>query len=313
MYVSPKKIKRGSRVAVVAPASLIHQDQLREGIDIIKEAGLVPILGPCVSNLKSFNAHSAPLEDRVNELNWAFKSPEISAVICALGGMGSAAVLPYLDYETIRKSRKPFLGRSDISALNAGILKHAGLITFNCQTPSIKLDGGESFRVNQSESFVKTLELLMSDRPWYDIPFANNPFIPQTVCGGSSRGIAVGGNMDTFTRLIGTPYFPDLNGTILFIEDVHKSPEAIGRQFLHMKLAGLLDRLAGVVIGEFQDVKASSKSTIEESIIEYLSDGPPTVYGYPFSHGPVVAPIPIGAMCSLNADTCDVSFEFQMC
>jgi muramoyltetrapeptide carboxypeptidase len=312
MYLAPKKLRRGSRIAIVAPASSIHPDQLSEGLDIIREIGLIPVLGPCVKNLRSINEFSAPLQDRVDELNWAFKAQEISAVICALGGLGSASTLPHLDYDVIRASRKPFLGRSDITALNSGILKHAGLITFNCQTPSIKLDAGENYRISQSQSFIKTLELLMSDQNWGSAPFSNNPFVPRTVNGGFTQGLAMGGNADTFTRLIGTPHLYDLEGSILFIEDVHKSAEGIAREFLHMKLAGILDMVAGVVIGEFQDEKKAEGPSIEEVIQEYFYNGPPCVYGYPFSHGPIVAPIPIGASCTLDADSCEVSFDFCM-
>lgn len=310
-YTFPKRIRRGSKVAIVAPSSSVHADRLLEGLDIIREEGLVPILGPCVKSLKSDGMHSAPVKDRVNELNWAFSNPEISAVICAIGGVGSAAVLPYLDYNVIKRSRKPLLGRSDITALNFGILKKTGLISVNGQTPSITLDKGDAFRESQSESFAETLRLMMSDQPWESAPFYRNPHIPRTVSPGSASGHAIGGNSDTFTRLIGTEYFPDIDGAILFIEDVHKSCEFLAREFLQLKLSGIIDRLSGVVIGEFQDLK-ESKSTVEDVIQEYFSDGPPCVYGYPFSHGPVVAPIPVGSHCNLDADSGLITFDFSM-
>ena len=312
-YVAPKKIRRGSKVAIVAPASKVHTDQLLEGVDLLKEIGLVPVLGPCVKSLKSDGMHSAPLMDRVAELNWAFSNPENSAVLCALGGMGSAGVLPYLDYDVIRRSRKPLLGRSDITALNCGLLKHAGLISINGQTPSIKVKKGEKYRISQSESFLLTLELMMSGENWGTTPFHNNPHIPLTVHPGTACGHVIGGNADTFTRLIGTPYFPDFQGSILFIEDIHKSTESLAREFLHLKLAGILQQVAGVVIGEFQDVKEEDEPDVEDVIQEYFADcGIPCVYGYPFSHGPVVAPIPVGAMCSMDADSGIISFDFMM-
>jgi len=311
-YLPPKRIRRGSKVAIVAPSGPVYTDRLLEGLDIIREVGLVPVLGPCVKNLKSDGMHSAPLEDRVNELNWAFGTPEFSAVICAIGGMGSSGVLPYLNYDMIQKSRKPLLGRSDITSLHTGILKHAGLITINGQTPSIKLDQGEKFRVSQSESFIRTLELMMSDDPWESTPFAYNPHIPRTISPGSASGHAIGGNADTFTRLIGTPYFPDVRGAILFLEDVHRSTEGLAREFLQMKLAGILDQVSGIVIGEFLDGIEGNEPKVEDVLQEYFADGPPCVYGYPFSHGPVVAPIPIGAQCNLDADTGLISFDFTM-
>jgi len=312
-YISPKKIRRGSKVAVVAPASAIHSDQLAVGINLIKEAGLVPVLGPCVRKLRTDGLHSAPIKERVMELNWAFSDPQISAVICALGGMGSSGVLPHLDYELIKKSRKPLLGRSDITSLNMGLLQHAGLMSINGQTPSIHIDKGERYEIDQSESFLSTLEMMMGSDVWGSTPVDSNPHVPQTVRPGRASGPAIGGHGDTLTRLLGTPHLPDFTGAILFIEDIHQSCEDLSREFLHLKLAGVLDQVAGVVIGEFQDVKKRrDEPSVDDVVLEYFSDGPPCVYGYPFSHGPIVAPIPIGAQCTLDADACSVAFDFKM-
>lgn len=308
-------LRRGSRVAIIAPASPIVPERLSEGLDVVREAGLVPVLGPCVRGLKSDKLYAASLQDRVAEINWAFKDPSISGIICAVGGLGSAGVLPYLDYEMIRKSRKPLLGRSDISALNSGLLSQAGLISINGQTPSIRVDKGQTVIKEECDSLLKTLYLMMSDKPWEDQPFLNNPFIPRTVSPGRARGHVIGCNIDTYSRLLGTPFVSNANGAILFVEDIHKSGEGIAREFLHLKLAGVLDSVAGVVIGEFQDCGKDSTGripTIESAIQEFFSDGPPCVFGYPFSHGSIVAPIPYGAECEMNADTGEISFNFSM-
>lgn len=311
-YIAPKKIKKGSRVAIVAPSSAVHTDRLNVGLDIMKEHGLIPVLGPCVKRLKIDGMHAAPLEDRVDELNWAFSSPEISAVFCAIGGIGSSAVLPYLDYDAIYRSRKPLIGRSDISAINCGILKHAGLISINGQTPSIRLDKGEKYLTGQTDSLVRTLKLLMSSKPWGISPIEHNEYIPRTVSSGIAGGHVIGCTADTISRLIGTPHEPDFSDAILFLEDVHESPQSLARIFLHMKLAGVFDRIAGVVIGEFQEIRDADEHDMEEVVKEYFSDGPPCVLGYSFSHGSIVSPIPVGAYCTLNADTGDISFDFSM-
>lgn len=312
MYIAPKKLKRGSRVAIIAPASPVHTDRLMEGLDIIKEVGLIPVLGPCVKNLRNDGCSSAPLKERVEEFNWAFRSPEIAGVICALGGEGSAALLPHIDYDVIRSSRKPFLGRSDITALNTGILKHSGLITINGQTPSIHVDRGKKVLSLESESFLRTLLLMMSNEQWGSKPFENNLNIPQTVSPGNASGIALGGNLDTFTRLFGTQYMPNVDDCILFIEDVHKSGVVLDREFLQLELVGALQSAAGFVIGEFIDSKDNNLFNVESAVERYFLEGKPCMYNMPFSHGPVVAPIPIGAMCHIDASSCSVSFDFAM-
>lgn len=282
----------------------------------MSEAGLVPVLGPCVKNLRSDNIHAASINDRVSELNWAFRDQTISGVFAVCGGMGSAALLPHLDYRAIRESRKPFLGMSDITALNMGILSKAGLVNFNGQSPSIRLDKGSKIEDADSASFELTLRLLMSDEQWASRPFSFNEYFPRTVCPGETSGIAIGGNLDTFVHLIGTPFLPDLTNTILFGEDVHKTGETLSRQFLHMQLAGILRQVEGVVLGEFAEVprRVSDKEPSIERVIEeyFAASGVPCSYGYPFSHGPLTGPIPMGAECHLDASSGDVTFNFRM-
>lgn len=315
MYLPPKRLKKNSRVAIVAPASSFSSDELVAGLDVISECGLIPVLGPCVKEFKTWLSHSASVQDRVDELNWAFSDPKISAVIAVKGGEGSAALLPYLDYEMIRNSRRVFLGKSDLSALGNGILKKAGLITVNGKSVSIHTDRGQAAIEQECESLKCTLELLMTDAIWGSKPFQKNQFLPRTVSRGIAKGFAIGGNCDTFTRLLGTDYFPNIDNAILFLEDVHKGAENLSRQFLHLKLSGVLDKVKGIVLGEFSKVpkKEGDKGpSVDDVISEYFSKGPPCSYGYSFSHGNLVCPIPIGSECTLDADNGIVRFNFQM-
>lgn len=318
MYLAPRMLRPGDKVAIVAPASPFKTDELIESLDVIRECCLEPVLGPNVCQLRTGGIHAASLEDRVEELMWAYSDPEIKGIIVATGGNGSAGVLPYLDYELIARSRKVLLGMSDITALNNGILARSGLITVNGQSPNIRLDEGRAIREADTESFRRTLDLLMDSREWGERPFDINQYLPRTLSSGQACGTVIGGNCDTFVHLLGTPFVPNMAGTILFIEDVHKDGALLARQFLHLRLAGVLDQVAGIVIGEFAEIpkaaldKHHPSPTIEDVLEEYFCDGPPCVYGYSFSHGPLTIPIPIGAQCVMDADTGLVSFRFAM-
>ena len=315
MYITPKRIRSGSRVAIVAPASTFSTEELHAGLDIIRESGLEPVIGPCVKNLNTSIYRSAPVQERVQELSWAFSSPDIAAVIAVRGGEGSAAVLPFLDYDLIRKSRKPFLGKSDITAISMGILAKSGLININGRGASIKIgDYRKNFFDMNCQALRDTLTLLMSDQSWGSKPFLKNQHFPRTVSSGMAHGKAVGGNCDTFSHLLGTDFLPDLSGAILFLEDVNKSPVELSRLFLHMKLAGVLRSVSGVVLGEFVDTnpKKRFKEEIEDVILEYFSVGPPCMYGVSFSHGSYTCPIPMGADCTMDADTGSILFDFMM-
>ena len=157
----------------------------------------------------------------------------------------------------------------------------------------------------------------MSDQFWYDRPFEINELQPRIVSPGKAEGIAVGGNCDTFVHLIGTNYFPNVENVILFLEDLKVSSMELSRMLLHLKLAGVLDRLAGVVLGEFFDPPkkigyGTDAATLEEVIMQYFENGPPCIYGVSFSHGKYACPIPLGAKCTLDADNCTVNFNFKM-
>jgi len=310
-------LRPGDQVAIVAPASPFRTDELVESLDVVKEVGLVPVFGPNVRNMRPDGIHAAPVEERVEELMWAYDDPEIKGLFVATGGNGSAGVLPYLDYETIARTRKVLLGMSDITALNSGILARAGLISISGQSLNVRLDEGRMIREADTFSLRSTLDLLMSSQPWGTTPFCANQYMPRTISPGRAQGTVVGGNCDTFVHLLGTPYFPNVAGCILFIEDTHKEGSVLARQLLHLRLAGVLDAVAGIVIGEFTDVpkgvdKGHPSPTIEDVLLEYFVDGPPCVYGYSFSHGPITIPLPIGAQCSMDADTGEVSFQFAM-
>ena len=319
MYLAPRQLRPGDCVAIVAPASPFRSDELYESIDVMREMGLKPVLGSNVKNLKNAGMYAAPLRDRVEEMMWAFSNDNVKAVFAATGGCGSAELLPYLDYELIARSRKCLVGMSDITALNQGILAKAGLISINGQSPNIRLDKGDRLRETDTESFRVTLELMMSSDTWGTKPFdALNQYIPRTISSGRVCGHVLGANNDTFVHLLGTPFMPNIEGAVLFFEDTHKNGVAIARQFIHMKNAGVLDRLGAVVVGEFEDVGTLNDEDhkvpdIADVLVEYLGNCKiPSATGYSFSHGEYTIPIPIGAMCDFDADTGVVSFRFAM-
>jgi muramoyltetrapeptide carboxypeptidase len=317
MYIPPKRVRAGSNVAVVAPSATFMSNELLAGLDAIRECGLNPILGPCVKNLRTTIHNSASVQERAEELNWAFSDPNISAVIAARGGEGAAALLPYLNFDTIRKSQKPFLGKSDNTSISMGILTKARLVTINGRGAAVRCDKGNTAVECDTTSLKLALELLMSEQHWGDKPFCINEMQPRTVSPGIAKGCAIGGNFNTFVHLIGTDYFPDVENTILFLEDTKTSSMELSRMLLHLKLAGVLNKLAGIVLGEFFDLPkkegyGNDAATLEEVILQYLKDGPPCIYGVSFSHGKYTCPIPMGAPCILDANRATINFDFKM-
>ena len=315
MILYPKRVRAGSKVAIVAPSATFSTEELAAGLDLVRESGLEPVIGPCVKNLKTVGLYrSASPQERAEELNWAFSNPNITAVIAVRGGEGAAAVLPYLDFDVIKKSQKPFLGKSDNTSISMGLLAKSGLASINGRGCGVRCNKGNDIFESDCESFKLALDLMMSDMPWGTKPLKVNQHFARTVCPGRARGVAIGGNSDTFSRLIGTDYMPPVENAILFLEDVDETVYSLSRIFLHLKLTGILSRISGVVLGEFvdSDSERKHKHKFEEVIKEYFDCGPPCMYGVSFSHGAYTCPIPMGAVCTIDADRGALNFEFQM-
>ena len=307
----PRPLRRGDRVAVVAPASPAHPIELSVGLEVIREMGLEPVLGQNVTRLRTESLFAAPLEARVEELVWAFSDASIAGIITATGGFGCAQLLPHLPYDVIRANCKILIGFSDVTALNCGVLAKSGIVSFN--GPSASVCGGtEEQKKSNRMALSDALDLLMRCEPWGRSPFRQNPMIARCASAGAAHGSAVGGNLTTFACLLGTPYVPNVDGAVLFLEDIDIGGYELLRTLTQLKLAGIFDRVAGVVIGEFARTPAKSdpgEPSIDDVIVKVFSEGPPCVVGFNFSHGDTGACIPIGSSVSLDADARAVFFD----
>mgnify|MGYP001197261413 CR=1 FL=1 len=306
-YISPKPLKKGARLAIIAPASPFNPEQLYAGIQTLNKCGMEVVMGDNTFFLRHNNLYAANLSQRIEEFRWAIEDDSIDGIICATGGFGSAQLLPHLPYNIIAQKRKPIMGFSDITALNTAILSKSGLINFNGPTASILTDDK-----NDATALEDAINLLMNTDFWGNQPFVRNKTLPQCVSAGKSSGPAIGGNLSTFTHLLGTPYFPNVEGAILFMEDIHESSSNVVMYFQQLALAGIFDKLAGIVIGTFTQRPEKLdpiEPSIEQIIVEYLKDGPPCIYGLNFSHNPICAIIPIGTHCIVDANKLQVMFD----
>jgi len=304
--LKPKCLRDGDRVAVVAPSSPISSMvAIKQSLEVMKQYGLEPVLGRNITEMRSEGWSSAPLDDRVEELAWAFGDESIDGVIAAEGGYSAIELLPYLPYEMIRESQKTFMGMSDITAINNALLRCAGLNNFSGPNTRIRQD-----KKNDAQNLGDALALLKTDAPWGITPWKRLDTIPRSICGGIVTGPAMGGNMTLFTALLGTPFMPDVTGCVLFFEDVHANGYEVSMNLNQLDLGGVLDKCAGVVFGDFekQPDRGDQDFTIEDVVVRMFRDRLPCVFGFNFSHGDTVGTIPLGCETVLDADNCVVSF-----
>lgn len=309
--VYPKAMKKGDTVALIRPASPSDEfDANEQAAELVASLGFKPKLMPNAGRKAYYLAGDDA--QRAADLNAAFTDPKVDAVWCIGGGYGTSRILPYLDYETIRKNPKPFIGYSDITGTHNAIHRLTGLVTFH----------GPVAASAMSEFTLAAFKKVLMEGwkgPIAEVP----PFIPREgvvdrtnrvwrLHGGKARGRLVGGNISVFATLVGTPFEPELKGRILFLEEVDEDPYRIDRWLTGFLLTGKLAGLAGVALGRFSGCrpgiyKPSFSGLGTWTWQEVCADrfgklGIPVVAGLAFGHVPENATIPVGGLAELNGD-----------
>ncbi len=286
----------GQRIGIVAPASAPTNDhRIVAGIEMIRQCGFEVVGSASFPDADGYL--SAADSERIDELNRMLQAPDVRAIFCVRGGFGSLRILDKVDLETIQSDPKIIVGYSDITAIQMSVLAATGVGSLSAAMVSTDWDA------IQSDEMQQILEIL-GGKAKHGV-YASSGLPLMTVRSGRAEGRLVGGNLSTLTRLIGTRYLPDLTGAILFLEDVGEQPYRVDGMLAHFRLAGVLDRLGGLVFGGLTDGDPPDDKlslSLERVISDYASfvDGP-VATGLPYGHFSPKTPIPIGPMARLDA------------
>jgi muramoyltetrapeptide carboxypeptidase len=254
---------------------------------------------------------AGPPEQRAADLHMLFADPEVDVIQVLWGGTGAIQILPHLDYALIAAHPKALMGYSDITNLHVALLQRAGLATFHGPGfGSMGIPERKPFTWDSVlEAFTKGGVGPVPDDP--DDPYR------RTIAPGRVTAPIVGGNLFTFTHLLGTPFDPTFDGAILLWEEVHEPAYVIEVHLEQLKLAGKLQGVAGVVVGELKDCDWSERRpesprnrSIEDVLERHLAPlGVPVLYRLPLGHGTHLASIPLGVMATLDADAKSLVIE----
>ena len=285
--IFPAALQPGDIIGIAAPAGAFDHMKLHRGISVVEEMGFKVFTPKGLFETEDYLAGSD--EHRARILNHLFGEPRIKAVICARGGFGSLRILSLLDYKTIRKSRKIFLGFSDITAILTAIHMRCDLVGFHGPMITSLADANRASRDAM-------LKALTSHRKMTIKP-ANG----LTLKAGISAGTVTGGNLATLCHLIGTPFQPNLDGHILVLEDIGEPHYKIDRMLIQMKLAGCFNNMAGLVLGSFENCGALEGvyRVVEKNFKEYDF---PILAGFEVGHAATNITIPVGLRATLDAD-----------
>ena len=226
-----------------------------------------------------------------------FLDPSIDAILCARGGYGANKVIPLLDYELIKRHPKIFMGYSDITAYLISITQRTELITFHGPMLASYKHGFVEYNYNQM------INILSGKKGVHIIPPKTmNPHILKT---GNAVGPLWGGNLTLVMNRLGTNDQIETNNSILFLEDLNEYYYSFERMLIHLQRAGVLDNIAGLIIGELINMKdedvpfAKSTNEIVMDICGKMDF--PIVTNFSCGHGTYQATLPISLPVELQA------------
>lgn len=269
-YQRPRALRPGATLAVLSPASAARPELVRLGMARIEALGYRTLLGAHALDRGPLY-YAGTLEQRLNDLHAAFADPAIDGILCTRGGWGSAELLPHLDLELVRANPKPFLGYSDHTSLHIWLRERANLVTF--YGPMCAADFGRGDRVEDGVDLASWQAALGGEAAW-SLGAADGL---RVLRGGVAEGVFDGGCMAIYAEALGTPYAPKPAG-VLFLEDIGVKPYQWDRMLLHLRYAGMLDGVQGIVFGDMGQCVGpeEEQSLLERAILHALRgfDGP---------------------------------------
>lgn len=294
------RLPPGSRVAVVAPGSAPTPQALRAGLAALRSAGYEPV--DYVSPLTPAGYLAASDKDRAAMLVDALRDPSIGAILCARGGYGTMRLLPRLPYDELA-SPTLVVGYSDITALHLALYGKCGWP--GLAGPMVAPDW-PSLPPQRAAAFEAWTQGTAVPAPMV----AGQPLVP-----GTADGWLLPVNLSVLTCLLGTPYLPDLTDAILVVEDVGEAPYRIDRMLCHLRLAGVLDDVAGVIGGQFTNCQPPDDQpnpTVGAVLREaFRAAAYPVALDFPFGHEPSSCVLPVGTPVRLtvNAGAAQLAFR----
>jgi len=280
-------LNKNARVALVSPAGPIAgEEDLERSRENARSLGWEPVTGKHAGRKNGYLAGEDA--QRAEDLNDAIRSADIDGIWCVRGGYGAMRLLDDIDYAALANNPKPIIGYSDITAIHSAIYNKTSLVTFHGPTAREKLS--DFSRASLVKAVVEQAD------PCGVAPTARE------ISPGRAEGRLAGGNLSLIASLVGTPYALDLEGAILVIEDVNEPLYRLDRMMHQLLLAGALDGIRGIALGDFTGVEEDG--SIEQ--LDALLGGfarklrVPCLAGIPVGHIPEQWTLPLGAAATLD-------------
>jgi muramoyltetrapeptide carboxypeptidase len=286
--VKPPALRPGDTIGVVAPAAALEREYLERGVDALTTMGYrVRISDHALDRAGILAGTDAT---RAAEVMAFFADPAIKAIFSARGGYGCGRILPLLDFAALARAPKIFLGYSDETYLLNALLAQAHMVTFH--GPMVAMDWARGLGVSARAHLS---ELLAGETPALDAMMTLRP--------GSAEGPLLGGCLSVVVAMIGTPWEPNFDGSILFLEDTGEKAYRVDRMLTQLRQTGALNRVAGVVFGAIHPHDGSIGE--RDLITDFIADAVahlkcPVLSGIQAGHGTEHFTLPFGVNVRLD-------------
>ena len=272
----------------------------------------------------------AAAEERARELQQHLLNPQVDILMSVSGGYNSVDLLEGLDYDLLESHWKPLVGYSDFSALQLGLYKKRGLISFygpaavptfgeypgvnayslGCLQQVLSAEGPISVKASAEVSLSNYFWDREDEKASVYAPNAGWKYL-DSAHRGYTEGTLIGGNLDTMLSLAGTPYWPAQQETILFFEEAHTTPKKLVRSLNTLRMTGVLENVRGLLIGRsFCPSSGEEEQALIARILQEfaVSCGVPAVLEMDFGHSAPMLTLPVGIRASLDCSKQELRF-----
>lgn len=300
----PRALPEPASIGICAPSGRVDEAALAMGLAYLGDLGHRVVVAPGTNHAWRYFAGTD--DERLAGLHALVDDPAIDMVMAARGGYGISRLLSRIDWNRVAASGKTFVGFSDFTAFNMAAYACANLLTFH--GPMLAVDFGRA----DPDTFTQQHFWMAVSRQSHRIDdiACDHGYDPRRI-----DGTLWGGNLSLIAHLLGTPYFPAIDGGILYVEDLGEEPYAIERQFLQLHHAGVLGRQRALVLGDFSECRPTNPLRYPycmEEVVETLRLllPYPVLTEFPFGHIARKVTLPFGAPGTLSIGEGGYSLRF---
>lgn len=289
----PPFLKLNDRVVILSPSGNICATHVNNAANILREWGLEVTVSE--NALRETGRFSGFVEQRLNDLQRAMDDTDVKLIFCARGGYGAVHLLDRLDYSSMKENPKWLIGYSDITALHTALQSNGIMSVHGPMAQHFSEEGASNLSVLYSKAALSGKDLN------YTVP-VEYPFLNRQ---GKASGTLFGGNLSVYASMLGSKYIKIPRNGILLLEDIGEEPYRIDRMIYQLKIAGVFNRLKGLIVGQFTEYEEDNKmyGSLYESILSAVKEFDfPICFGYPVGHTRINLPIIMGGNATLTVN-----------